>query len=71
MTLVVLEGEGTLVAGAREEPARAGAMVFVPAGEARGLKAGTRLVALHVVTPPPTEKDHTEVAARLKSGNWQ
>jgi quercetin dioxygenase-like cupin family protein len=71
MLLVVLEGEGQLVAGDREEAAGAGTTVFVPAGEARGLKAGTRLVALHVVSPPPTEADHVEVATRLKQGVWK
>src|SRR5512135_1023632 len=71
MVLLVLEGEGQLVAGDREEVASPGTTVFVPAGEARGLKAGTRLVALHVVSPPPTEADHVEVAARLKQGAWK
>ena len=71
MLLVVLEGEGRVVAGDREEPAQAGTTVFVPAGEARGLKADCRLLALHVVSPPPTETDHVEVAARLKQGTWK
>ncbi|SRR5579883_279268 len=71
MVLVVLEGEGRLVAGEREEPARPGTVLFVPAGEARGVKAETRIVALHVVSPPPGEADHTEVAARLKQGTWR
>ena len=71
MLLVVLEGEGRLVAGDREEAARPGTMVFVPAGEARGLKAETRIVALHVVSPPPTEADHVEVVARLKQEDWR
>ena len=71
MLLLVLEGEGQLVAGDREEVAGAGTMVFVPAGEARGLKAATRLVALHVVSPPPMETDHVEVAARLRQGAWK
>jgi quercetin dioxygenase-like cupin family protein len=71
MLLVVLEGEGRLVAGDREEAAGPGTTVFVPSGEARGLKASTRIVALHVVSPPPGEADHTEVAARLKQGEWK
>jgi len=71
MLLVVLEGEGRLVTGDREETAGPGTTIFAPAGEARGLKAGTRLVALHVVSPPPTEADHVEVAARLQQGDWK
>jgi quercetin dioxygenase-like cupin family protein len=71
MLLVVLEGEGRVVAGDREEPAQPGTTVFVPAGEARGLKADSRLIAVHVVSPPPTDADHFEVAARLKQGTWK
>ena len=48
-----------------------GSVVFVPAGEDRGLKAETKLVALHVVSPPPAEKDHLEVMRKLKQGKWQ
>ncbi len=66
MLLIVLQGEGRIVAGDQEEPARPGTVAFVPAGEARGVKAETRMVALHVVSPPPTEKDHVDVMARLK-----
>jgi quercetin dioxygenase-like cupin family protein len=71
LTFVILEGEGRLVAGAQEEHVRAGAIAFIPAGEARGLKAETRLVALHVVTPPPTAADHAGVADMLKRGVWK
>src|SRR5262252_6418981 len=71
MVLLVLDGDGQVVAGDGQEPVHAGSVVFVPAGEARGLKAETRLIALHVVSPPPTEKDHFEVMAKLKQGKWQ
>ena len=71
MLLMVLEGEGRVVAGDREESAQPGTTIFVPAGEARGLRADSRLVAIHVVSPPPTEADHVEVAARLKQGTWK
>lgn len=71
MLLIVLEGEGQVVAGDRQEPVRPGAVIFAPAGEARGVKAETRLVAFHVVSPPPTEKDHVEVMARLQQGEWR
>lgn len=71
LTLCVLEGEGTLVAGEREEQIRPGVIAFIPAGEARGIKAATRLVLLHVVTPPPTDADHSQVAAGLERGDWK
>jgi quercetin dioxygenase-like cupin family protein len=66
MALVVLEGEGVLICGDHEEPIRAGSIGFVPGGMRRGVKATTRLVALHTVSPPPTAQDHAQVAAQLK-----
>ena len=71
LTLVVLEGEGQIVAGAEEQRVGPGAVAFVPAGEARGIKAETRLVLMHVVTPPPTEEDHVQVMAGLQRGAWR
>jgi quercetin dioxygenase-like cupin family protein len=71
MALLVLEGDGQIVAGDAQEDIHPGMVVFVPAGEARGVKAESRLIALHVVGPPPTEKDHFEVMAMLKQGRWQ
>jgi quercetin dioxygenase-like cupin family protein len=69
MTLVVLEGEGTVVAGDQEADVGPGAIVIVPAGSARGVRAKTRLVAIHLVSPPPTEADHAEVHAKLQQGD--
>jgi quercetin dioxygenase-like cupin family protein len=71
LSLVVLEGEGVMVADGREEPLERGTVAFVPAGEARGIKARTRLVAVTVVTPPPTEADHVEVVERLTRGEFR
>jgi quercetin dioxygenase-like cupin family protein len=71
LTLIVLEGEGLLVAGTRDESVRRGSVAFVPAGESRGLQATTRLIAVTVVTPPPTDADHVEVMARLQRGEFR
>ena len=71
LTIAVLEGEGRLVVGDREETIAPGAIAFAPAGTTRGLKATTRLVVLNVVTPPPTDADHAEVASGLKRGRWR
>ncbi len=70
LSLVVLEGDGVLVADGREQPITRGTVAFVPGGESRGVKATTRLVAVTVVTPPPTDADHAEVAAKLKRGEF-
>lgn len=71
MALVVLEGQGQMVAGDQETEIGPGSIVVVPAGAARGIKATTRLVAVHLVAPPPTEADHAEVQARLREGRWR
>ncbi|MHB8731143.1 MAG: cupin domain-containing protein [bacterium] len=71
LTIAVLEGEGTLVVGDREEAIGPGAVACAPARTARGLKAATRLIVLNVVTPPPTDADHAEVAAGLRRGCWR
>ena len=71
LTLVILEGEGVLVAGDREERVGPGGMAFIPSGEARGIKAETRMIALHVVSPPPTDADHVEVMSKLQQGTWK
>lgn len=71
LTLVVLEGEGHFVAGDKETTLQPGFVGFVPAGEARGVKANERLVVLHIVTPWPTEEDHAGVIAGFKRGSWR
>lgn len=71
LALVVLEGSGRLVAGEEEVSLQAGSVAFIPAGETRGIKADTRLVAFQVVSPPPTEADHAGVKAGLERGNWR
>ncbi len=70
LTLVVLEGEGELLAGEKRETLKPGALAFIPAGEARAIKATTRLVALHTVTPPPKEADHEGVEEKIRNGIW-
>jgi quercetin dioxygenase-like cupin family protein len=70
MCLVVLEGAGEVVAGQRRAAIGPGSIVIVAAGQERGIKATTRLVAVHLVTPPPTEQDHAGVQAGLGRGVW-
>ena len=71
MALVILEGEGTVVAGDQETDVYPGSIVIVPAGQARGVKASTRLVAVHLVSPLPTDADHARVIAGLKQESWR
>ena len=71
VTFVILEGEGAIVAGDQEAEGGPGAIVIVPANVARGIKATTRLIAVHLVSPPPTDADHTEVQRKLRQGSWR
>ena len=71
MTLIVLEGNGVVVAGQQEQSVGPGAIVVVPAREARGVKATSRMVAVHVVSPPPGDADHSAVQSGLQRGSWR
>jgi len=72
LTLFVLEGRAHLVAGDEELAlAGPGAIMCVEAGQARGIRALERTVAVVVVSPPPTAEDHREVAAHLAKGTWR
>ncbi|HEX7380808.1 MAG TPA: hypothetical protein VF265_01505 [Nevskiaceae bacterium] len=72
LTMVILEGEATLVAG-DEELAHAGpgAMLHAAAGQARGIHADKRTVCLIVASPPPTPADHRELAEHFAKGTWR
>lgn len=71
VVLYILSGEGEVVAGEERRPVREGDLVVVPRKVARGVKAKTDLVVLHVVSPPPTEADHGDMAARIARGDFE
>jgi len=72
LTLLILEGQATLVAGDQELTAAGpGAVITATAGQPRGIKADQRTLALVIVAPPPTAEDHREVAEHLKKGTWR
>lgn len=59
VTVVVTAGTGDVATDSGPRPVAAGDVVVIPAGGTRGLRArGGRLVAVLVVSPPPTEADH-------------
>lgn len=70
LALFVVEGEGELVAGERREKLAPGSIAFIPAGEARAIRASTRMILLNYVTPPPTGGDHEGVEEKIKRGIW-
>lgn len=72
LTMVIIEGQATLVSG-DEELAQAGpgAVLHAEAGRARGIRADQRTVALVTVSPPPTQEDHRELAEHFAKGTWR
>ncbi|MGH8116840.1 MAG: hypothetical protein ACREPF_04950 [Rhodanobacteraceae bacterium] len=72
LTMVVVEGEATLVSG-DEELAHAGpgAVLHAKAGEARGIHADKRTILVVVASPPPTPEDHRELAQHFAKGTWR
>jgi len=72
LTMVVIEGEATLVAD-DEELAHAGpgAVLRARAGEARGIHADVRTIVVVVASPPPTQADHRELAEHFARGTWR
>jgi quercetin dioxygenase-like cupin family protein len=71
LVFVVTRGKGTMVAGDQRFPVREGDVIIVPAGTKRGVVAETDMEALHLVSPPPTDADHEEVARKLQSGTFE
>jgi quercetin dioxygenase-like cupin family protein len=71
VTIVVQSGEGVVRDGGEERAVSPGSVVAVPAGEDRGVRAdGTRLEAVLVTAPPPTDEEHGPVRRGLKAGTF-
>ncbi|MDG6999547.1 MAG: DUF2249 domain-containing protein [Nitrososphaerota archaeon] len=68
LVLLVHSGKGEVVAGERKFDVKPGDMVIVPREQKRGVKALTDMEILHLVSPPPTDDDHEEVARKLLQG---
>jgi len=71
VVLYIVSGEGEVVAGEKRRSVREGDLVVVPRKVARGVKAKTDMIILHVVSPPPTEADHGDMAARIARGDFE
>ena len=70
VVLCILEGEAEVVAGDDLVTAKKNDLIIVPKGHKRGVKALSELTLLHVVQPPPEEKDHNEVHRKLAEGKF-
>ncbi|MEM3671359.1 MAG: DUF2249 domain-containing protein [Thermoprotei archaeon] len=71
LVFAVVRGRGLMVAGDKRFPIKEGDLVVVPAGQKRGVLAETDMEALHMVSPPPTDEDHEEVARKLQKGVFE
>jgi quercetin dioxygenase-like cupin family protein len=71
VVLYILSGEGEVVAGEHRRRVKEGDLVVVPRKMKRGVKAKTDMVILHVVSPPPTQADHGDMAARIARGDFE
>ncbi|TRM76527.1 hypothetical protein DJ532_07410, partial [Sulfolobus sp. A20-N-F8] len=69
--LFIKKGKGKVVAGDEEYDVKEGDLIIVPKGEKRGVLAETEMEILHIVSPPPTEKDHEEVEDGLRKGKFE
>ena len=65
VVLCVIEGEAEIIAGDDLVIAKKDDLIIVPKGHKRRVKALSELTLLHVVQPPPEEKDHNEVHRKL------
>jgi quercetin dioxygenase-like cupin family protein len=71
VVLYILSGEGEVVAGEMRRQVKEGDLVVVPRKVARGVKAKSDMVVLHVVSPSPTKADHGDMAARIARGDFE
>jgi|GEM_PF-126378 uncharacterized protein (DUF2249 family) len=71
LVLLVSRGRGEVVAGESRVKVFPSSIVIVPSGIRRGVKAETDMEVLHLVSPPPTERDHEEVIRKLAEGRFE
>lgn len=71
VVLYILSGEGEVVAGEERRKVREGDLVVVPRKMKRGVRAKSDMSVLHVVSPPPTQADHGDMAARIARGDFE
>jgi len=71
LVFLVQSGTGEVVAGERRQQIKPGDIIIIPKGQRRGIKAFSDMEALHLVSPPPKDSDHEEVAKKLKNGQFE
>ncbi|MDT7864973.1 MAG: DUF2249 domain-containing protein [Thermoproteota archaeon] len=71
LVLFVYKGQGIVIAGESKYEINEGDLIIVPKNVRRGILAKTDMEALHLVSPPPSEKDHAEIEEVLKRGKFE
>jgi quercetin dioxygenase-like cupin family protein len=71
LVFLVQSGTGEVIAANRRIQIKPGVIVIIPRGQSRGIKAETDMEALHLVSPPPNDADHEEVAKKLQLGRFE
>ena len=70
LVLLVHSGRGEVVAGDQRFDVKPGDVVIIPRQTKRGVRAVTDMEILHLVSPPPGDHDHEEVARKISSGSF-
>ncbi len=71
LVFLIHKGKGTAIAGEKEYQVGPGDILIVNRGVKRGIKAETDMEALHLVSPPPADKDHEEVSSKIAQGKFK
>ncbi len=71
LVFLVQSGSGEVVSGSKRVGIKSGDIVIIPKGQSRGIKAHSDMEALHLVSPPPNDIDHEEVAKKLQAGRFE
>ncbi|MEM0117263.1 MAG: DUF2249 domain-containing protein [Conexivisphaerales archaeon] len=71
VVLLIVKGRGEVIAGKERAKVFPGSIIVVPGGVRRGLIAETEVEALHLVSPPPSDRDHEEVTKKLAEGKFE
>lgn len=73
VVIAIQAGRGRVRDGSTDRDVTAGDIVVVPAGTDRGVKADdqSRLEALLVTSPPPTEEEHAPVRRGLRTDQFE
>ena len=71
LVFMIHKGKGMAMAGEKKYQVGPGDILIVGRGVKRGIMAETDMEAMHLVTPPPADKDHEEVSRKIAQGKFE